>query len=240
MSPETVTTDSGGGTSGNIPVVDTPNGTGIDTTGGAGVRGKVYLRDGLTCIPDAWDGPATTTSPYFTFDGTQNYTFEAVVNWKETTQAINGLMGQIGGNELFIREKDGFLHYAFVSGAANAKLFTNTIDISAAKADGDWHGIAVVYDATVGNIRTYLDGNLLDTNTDSDIGFLGTMVNGTTDFFVGAYNGSSDNYFDGMQDAYRISTGALTTAQFLPVPEPAAAMLGGLGLLALLRRRRRV
>ncbi len=94
------------------------------------MRGKVYLRDGLTSIPDAWDGPTTTTSPYFTIDGTQSCTFEAVVNWSETTQAINGLMGQIGGNELFIREKHGFLHYAFVSGAANANLFTNTIDIA--------------------------------------------------------------------------------------------------------------
>jgi hypothetical protein len=143
-------------------------------------------------------------------------------------------MGQVTGNELWIRESGGFLHYAFVSGAANANLFTNTIDISAAKGDGEWHGIAVVYDATVGQIRSYLDGNLLHTNMDPDIGSLGTMVNGANDFFLGAYNGTSSNYFDGLQDAYRISTGALTPSQFLAVPEPSAALLltfaAGVGL----------
>jgi hypothetical protein len=207
-----------GNTNSNIPVISTSNGQGIDTSGTA--NGKVFLRDGLTGIPDAWDGPTTTVTPYFTFNGTQSYTFEAVVNWNNTSQAINGLMGQVTGNELWIREKDGFLHYAFVSGAANASLFTNTIDISAAKADGDWHGLAVVYDATVGNIRT-----------------LGTMVNGTADFFVGAYNATTNNYFDGLQDTYRISSGALTASQFLPVPEPSSLIMVGLGLLPLLRRR---
>jgi hypothetical protein len=224
-----------GNTNSNIPVISTSNGQGIDTSGTA--NGKVFLRDGLTGIPDAWDGPTTTVTPYFTFNGTQSYTFEAVVNWNNTSQAINGLMGQTSGNELWIRESGGFLHYAFVSGAANASLFTNTIDISAAKADGDWHGLAVVYDATVGNIRTYLDGDLLHTNTDADIGTLGTMVNGTADFFVGAYNATTNNYFDGLQDTYRISSGALTASQFLPVPEPSSLIMVGLGLLPLLRRR---
>lgn len=226
-----------GGTNNNIPVVATPNGTGINTSGTA--VGKVFLRDGLTGIPDAWDGPTTTTTPYFSFNGTQSYTFEAVVNWNNTTQAINGLMGQVTGNELWIRESGGFLHYAFVSGAANANLFTNTIDISAAKADGQWHGIAVVYDATVGQIRSYLDGLLLHTNSDADIGSLGTMINGANDFFLGAYNGTSSNYFDGLQDSYRISTGVIAPSQFLPVPEPSAALLlsfvGGIGLV--IRRR---
>ena len=123
-----------GSTNGNVQVIAAPNGAGIDTSGDR--YGKVFLRDGLTSIPDAWDGPTTTTTPYFTLDGTQSYTFEAVVNWNSTTEAINGLMGQTGGNEFWLRESGGFLHYAFVSGAANANLFSNTIDISAAKADG--------------------------------------------------------------------------------------------------------
>ena len=205
-----------GATTGNIPIVSTSNGPAIDTSGSA--YGKIFLRDELTGIPDAWDGPATTVTPYFTFDGTQSYTFEAVVNWNNSLQALNGLMGQIGGNELWIRENGGYLQYAFVSGAANASLFTNTIDISAAKTDSQWHAIAVVYDATAKEIRTYLDGTLKHTNIDTDIGTLGTMVNGVSDFSVGAYNGSSGNYFDGLQKHYRISTGALAPEEFLPVP----------------------
>jgi hypothetical protein len=212
-----------GATNNNIPVITTPYGTGINTSGTA--VGKVFLRDGLTAIPDAWDGPTTTTTPYFSFNGAQSYTFEAVVNWNNTAQTVNGLMGQISGNELWIRESGGFLHYAFVSGTANANLFSNTIDISAAKADGQWHGIAVVYDATVGEIRSYLDGVLLHTNTDPDIGSLGTMVNGANDFFLGGYNAVSSNYFDGLQDAYRISTGARSPSEFLLVPEPSASLL---------------
>lgn len=228
-----------GATNSNVPVVNTPNGTGIDTSGDR--LGKVFLRDGLTGIPDAWDGGTTTTTPYFTLTGTASYTFEAVVNWDGTTQAVNGLMGQTGTNQFWMRESGGYLHYAFGNeGGTNANLFSATIDVSAAKADGEWHGVALVYDGPSGEIRSYLDGELLHTNTDADIGFLADMLVGTSDFYMGAYNGISSNYFDGLQDTYRISSGALAPGEFLPVPEPAAAMLGSLGLLALLRRRRRL
>ncbi|GAA5477912.1 hypothetical protein [Haloferula helveola] len=210
-----------GATNSNVPVVTAGSGTGIDTSGDR--VGKVFLRDGLGGIPEEWDGPTTSVSPYFSFDGTQSYTFEAVVNWNFTAQAVNGLMGQVGGNEIWIRESGGFLNYAFVSGGANANLFTSTIDISAAKADGEWHVVSVVYDATAGEIRSYLDGVLKHTNTDADIGTLGTMVSATGDFYLGAYNGTSSSYFDGLQDRYRISTGALDPVNFLTAP----AVAGG-------------
>ena len=228
-----------GGTTSNIPIVATPNGTGINTIGTG--YGKMFLRDSLTSIPDAWDGPTTTITPYFSLDGTQSYTFEAVVNWNSSTQAVNGLMGQAStGSQFWLRESGGFLHYAFgVETGTNANLFSNTIDISAAKADGEWHGIAVVYDATAKQIRSYLDGTLLHTNTDADIGSLGTILNGTSDFFVGAYNGVTSNYFDGSQDTYRISTGALAPAEFLPVPEPSVLVLAlSSAVFALFSRRR--
>lgn len=228
-----------GATNSNVPVVATPNGTGIDTTGTA--VGKVFLRDGLTGIPDAWDGPTITITPYFTLDGTQSYTFEAVVNWNSTTQGVNGLMGQAStGSQFWMRESGGYLHYAFgVEAGSNANLFANVINLSAAKADGQWHGIALVYDGPAGEIRAYLDGALLHTNTDADIGSLGTMLNGANDFFVGTYNATSANYFDGFQDTYRISTGALAPAEFLPVPEPSALFLATLfaGLFLTPRRR---
>jgi autotransporter-associated beta strand protein len=207
-----------GSTTGNIPLVSTSDGPAIDTSGAG--AGKIILRDSLTGIPDAWDGPTTTITPYFNFNGSQSYTFEAVVNWNGSTQNVNGMMGQISGNELWIRESGGFLQYAFLSGAANANLFSNTIDISAAKADGQWHVISVVYDATAKEIRSYLDGTLKHTNTDPDIGSLGTMVNGANDFSVGGYNATTNNYFDGRQKRYRISNGALAPAAFLTAPAP--------------------
>ncbi len=203
------------GGSNDVPIVATGSGTAIDNTLKAG---KILLRDGLTGIPDAWDGPTTTVSPYFTFDGSKSYTFEAVVNWNHTTSGLNGLMGQTTGNEMWLRESGGFIQYAFVSGVANANLFTNVIDVSTAKNDGQWHVISVVYDATAKQIRTYLDGTLKHTNTDADIGSLGTMVDGTKDFSLGGYNATASNYFNGIQDRYRISDVALDPVNFLTKP----------------------
>lgn len=206
-----------GGGSNNVPIVSTETGTAIDNTLKAG---KVILRDSLSDIPDGWDGGTPSRTPYFTFDGTLSYTFEALVNWNNTTSAVNGLMGQTTGNELWIREKDGYLNYAFVSGAANANLFSNTISIGTAKADAQWHAVAVVYDGPAKEIRSYLDGTLLHTNTDPDIGSLGTMVNGANDFSVGAYNGTASNYFNGIESRYRISSGALAPEAMLTAPPP--------------------
>jgi hypothetical protein len=229
-----------GDASGSYSVVATPNGVGIDTTTSA--RGHVFHRDGLTGIPSGWDGPTTTVSPYFTLDAgsTGSFTFEAVVNWNNTTSTRNGLMGQTGaGSQAWLREDGGYIQYAFgVEAGANANLFSNTIDISTAKSDEEWHGIAVVYDGPAGEIRTYLDGSLLHTNTDSDIGSLGTLLVGTTDFRTGAYNTTDGNQFQGLQDRYRISNTALTPTEFLPIPEPSALALVSLGALGFMRRRR--
>lgn len=231
-----------GQTGSNVPIVATPGGTGVNNTA---TTGKVFLRDGLTGVPDAWDGPTTTVSPYFTLDGGTGgsgaFTLEAVLNWNNTSSNRNGIMGQAStGNQLWLRESGGFLQYAIgVEGTKDANLFSNTIDISAEKIDGLWHHIGVVYDGAVGEIRTYVDYQLVHTNTDSDIGDLGTLLNGSNDFFLGAYNGTAADQFNGIQDYYRISDEALSPSSFAPIPEPGvASLILLLGGSSLLRRRR--
>lgn len=225
-----------GHTAGDTSIVATPNGTGIDNTTGSN-PGYIYVRDGMTGVPEAWDGGTTTQSPYFTLNSTNSFTFEAVLKWDTASVTTrNGIMGQTGGNQIWMREDSGNLHYAI--GASDAvNRFGSEIDISAEKADGEFHGLALVYDGAAGEVRTYVDGVLKDTNTDADIGTLGILLNGTSDFRLGDYNGSSN--FDGTMDHFRISDTALTTGEFLAIPEPATlgmvAMFGG-GMLFIRRK----
>lgn len=212
-----------GHTLGDTSIIATPNGTGIDNTTGSN-PGYIYLRDGLTGIPEEWDGPTTTVSPYFSLNGGGSFTLEAVVKWDtDTVTTRNGIMGQTGGDQIWVREDGGNLHYAI--GASDAvNRFDGSIDISAEKADGEFHSITLVYDGPAGEVRTYVDGVLKDINDDVDIGTLGTLLNGTGDFRLGDYNGSSN--FDGTLDHFRISSHVLLPDEFLKAdgstpPDPA-------------------
>ncbi|MGB0775493.1 MAG: LamG domain-containing protein [Akkermansiaceae bacterium] len=222
-------------------VVATPTGTGINNAAGTG-DGYVFIRDGLNGIPGAWDGPTTTVSPYFELDGsaTGSFTLEAVLNWNNTSQTRNGIMGQTGGDQIWIREDGGNLQYAIGAGDA-VSAFGSTIDISSAKGDGNYHSIALVYDGPNGEVRTYVDGALVHTNTDADIGTLpATMLDPLSDFRLGSYNGAENQEFTGIMDQFRVSDTALTPAEFLTtVPEPSSTALLGLGGLALILRRRK-
>lgn len=207
-----------GDAAGTYPVVATASGVALDTT--ASTRGHIFLRDGLDAIPDSWDGPTTTVTPYFIIDGGTSYTFEAVVNWNGTSSSTNGLMGQTGSAECWIRENGGFLQYTFTDGTDGVSLFDTSIDLTAAKGDSAWHSIALVYDAGAGEIRSYLDGALLHTLSDSAIGTLGACTSGTADFRLGAYNTSDPAAFNGLQTHYRISEAVLTPAEMLQPPPP--------------------
>lgn len=230
-----------GDASGSYDVVNTFNGgVGIDTASSA-QRGHTFHRDGLTGIPDAWDGPTTTVSPYFTLEADKSYTFESVVQFASLdagTAGRDGLMGQTGGNEAWMRADNGSLQYAFVS-TSSATQFGTNIDISSAY-DGNFHNITVILDRTNDEIRSYIDGTLIYTDTNAAIANLGAMLSGTNDFRTGAYNTTDADAFSGIQDHYRISDVALTTDQFLSaVPEPSSAALLSLGGLALILRRRK-
>jgi len=203
----------GGGAANNSSIIAAPGGTGVDSSD---TDGYVILRDGLTIDESWWTG--TTPTPYFTLDVANNsYTFETMLNWEGSgTNGIDGLMGQIGTNEWWIRENAGHLEYVFDDGPDRVGQFgTAPIDITGLTTDSHWHHIAVVLDTDLNQVRTYVDYIAVHINTSVAIADLDTVGSGTADIRLGAYNNTASARFDGQQALYRISDEALTPAGFV-------------------------
>lgn len=223
----------GGVGANNTPIIVTPTGTGVDSTS---TDGYVILRDGLS-ITEPWH-TGTTPSPYLSLQGGNSYTFEGVLNWQGNNNARDGIMGFTGAVEWWIREDAGNIEYVFDDGPDRVEN-TATIDVSALINNSNWHHLGIVLDATANEIRTYLDYNLIFTDTDAAIANLDTIGDGLADLRLGGYNTTAANRFNGLQDHFRISDTALIPGQFLSIiPEPSALGLLIFGLVFLVGLRR--
>lgn len=112
--------------------------------------------------------------------------------------------------------------------------------------DGDFHHLVLTYDSTGGanRVTAYLDG-VAQTITYTSANAPTNFANFGFDPSLGARNvrGTIGAFFDGTIDEFAMYDGVLTSTQVqshfaVMIPEPSAALLGGLGLLGLLRRRR--
>lgn len=110
--------------------------------------------------------------------------------------------------------------------------------------DGATHRIAAIFDSALGNsffdIDLYVDGSMFDVSSGTDhLVDLGATVTADDEVSFGyQLHIPTNRTFTGAMDFVQIHNTALTAGQIAAIPEPAAALLGGLGLLSLLRRRR--
>ncbi|MFD0894594.1 LamG domain-containing protein [Luteolibacter ambystomatis] len=114
--------------------------------------------------------------------------------------------------------------------------FGNTDYLSTGTAgfNGNWHHIAVTWNN--GTVTSYVDGNVFA---------LGSAATTFTDeagtiFRIGS-NSNNTDFFNGRIDELKIYNTAMNVNQIrleaVAVPEPSVALIGSLGLLALVRRR---
>lgn len=144
----------------------------------------------------------------------------------------------------FKTNSSGFLRFEVTGGAAVSSGHASVLD-------GNWHMAATIIEAgdTINTIQFYLDGDLVTTtgnNASTTINTSGTGPGGAftpNEFFIGS-SGNTTGHFTGSIDDVRIYNTALSKSELdtiraaMAVPEPSAALLGGVGLLLLLRRRR--
>ena len=99
-------------------------------------------------------------------------------------------------------------------------------------ANGSYHTIRIAHDSVANSYYYWVNGTLLNANLSTAIAPGNPNRNASGSTFIGDYSSTlAGNY---SIDYLRVdSTGA-----YAPVPEPAAAFLGSLGVLTLLRRRR--
>jgi Concanavalin A-like lectin/glucanases superfamily/PEP-CTERM motif len=106
---------------------------------------------------------------------------------------------------------------------------------------GGLYHVAATADYATGLLSLYLDGVLVASNT---MAAWGTGVSASDQQFImrigSNHNGSEQ--FQGVIDDVQIFNTALTSTEVavLAVPEPASVLLGGLGIISLFSRRRRV
>jgi hypothetical protein len=148
------------------------------------------------------------------------------------------------GNGAFGGGKDGEFYGRTRTGVGANLLQTDSPDAGIFN-DGTFHHVAFVVDSTNEMLQVYVDGNL-DTSA-SGAPILAEFSDLTNRHLDRPSGQSNVDAFTGLIDDVQVYDEALTSAQvdFLSnnagqaIPEPTSSALAGLGLLALLRRKRR-
>ena len=171
------------------------------------------------------------SSGLFTTLPTDNFAFGVFARAAANTSGTQGDMFALGGNNGAF--KLSLAANGWAASSHNVNWIAGTDGIAGSFAADTWVHLALIRS---GGITTfYINGSAQGST------FAGAPVNDTPHISV---NPGGTTYFDGQIDEARVvtftsgesPTNVLNTLQ--GVPEPAISLLGGLGLLGLLRRRR--
>jgi hypothetical protein len=153
---------------------------------------------------------------------------------------FSGNGGDTGIQGLF-RGSDGALNFRIDgSGAPNSVIAFTTIPVE----DDAWHHLALTFERGLADgFKLYVDGSFATASSTTT--FLeSTIVGPNANSYLGTFNftGASEaKGLNGALDEFGVWSGVLSPAEvsaLAAVPEPGVALLGSLGLLTLLRRRR--
>jgi hypothetical protein len=145
--------------------------------------------------------------PMGTFNFTNSFTMEAVI--RTTNQVAGGALlaknGTDGEGEYWWRMPGSGARAQQVAMNGRFIAGTNTIN------DGEWHHVAVVYDAIAGEIRLYADYRFENMSTS---GTFPSPIGRPSDLTIGSFFGGGSEFI-GDIDFIRISSGALAPAEFV-------------------------
>ena len=164
-------------------------------------------------------------------DVTTAVTLEAIIK-PSTFSGTGDIISKDSAYQLKLGGDLKSITFLFRSGSS---WYGGSVTLSTALSSDEWTHIAITYDSTLesNNIKVYVDYELVSQKT-----VTGT-INTTTSLLTFGAEQVGVEYYKGDIDAIRISNVALSSSEFLPIPEPATLSLIAAGSLALLGCRKK-
>jgi len=150
------------------------------------------------------------------FGASDSFTMEAVIKLPVGSTGYHGIMFKkedTYSSQFWwrIRPTTGYQNF-YIQGAADSNGISGPIG-TVNLFDGKWHHVAAVRDTAADVTRIYID-YVLDKTTDTADNTTGSIANGGI-LTIGAFTGNDTREFAGDIDFIKISSGVLTTSQFV-------------------------
>lgn len=209
----------------------------IVQNGTFGANGTPTVGSGKASL-DGTTSPATNTDgfKYSTTLGSlsgTNWVAEAIISFDAFGTGQQTMIDVQGDTDFRINNGGTALEAIYYDGSAPLNGPTTI----ALPATGTFHHYALVWDAVATSLTAYVDG--VSVGVGDDAAHATPDLTNISFGYLGR-SGVVGRGIDGQLDAVSFGTftGTFDPASNFVIPEPSAALLGGLGLLGLLRRRR--